>query len=199
MVDRSIGSLGYFLFRWVVHNWSIKGCGTCCPICGKVYINDPLLLIGKSSLCGKRRFPLKKYVTMTICLTSYHVTSFQPFTDILSRDLSLQPFTNRHLPRDLTSAIHRHPITWPHFSHSQVTWPLTLAIQRQLFYHVISHFSNFSYLVTSHFSHSGAGILSRELSLKQFTENHPITWPLTSAIHGQVLSCAYIVISANHD
>ena len=36
-----------------------------CPVCGKVHIKDPFLLIGKSS-----GFPLKKYVTMTICLTS---------------------------------------------------------------------------------------------------------------------------------
>ena len=65
-----ICSLGYFLFQPVVHNWSIKGCGMCCPVCGKVHIKDPLLLIGKSSLCGNSGFHLKKYVTMTICLIS---------------------------------------------------------------------------------------------------------------------------------
>ena len=65
-----ICSLGYFAFQPVVHNWSMKGCGMCCPICGKVRIKDPLLLIGKSSLCGDSGFPLNKYVTMTICLTS---------------------------------------------------------------------------------------------------------------------------------
>ena len=43
---------------------------SCCPVCGKAHIiKDPLLLIGKSSQCGDSGFPLKKYVTMTTCLT----------------------------------------------------------------------------------------------------------------------------------
>ena len=67
---RCIASLGYFLVQLVVHNWSIKSCGMCCPISGKVHIEDPLLLIKKSSLCGNSGFRLKKYVTMTIYLTS---------------------------------------------------------------------------------------------------------------------------------
>ena len=41
-----------------------------CTVCGKVHIKDPLLLIRKSSLCSDSRFPLKKYVTVTICLMS---------------------------------------------------------------------------------------------------------------------------------
>ena len=41
-----------------------------CPLCGKVHIKDPLLLIGKSSLCADSGLPLKKYVTMSIRLTS---------------------------------------------------------------------------------------------------------------------------------
>ena len=36
----------------------------------EVHVKDPLLLIGKSSLCGSRRFPLKTYVPMIICLMS---------------------------------------------------------------------------------------------------------------------------------
>ena len=67
---RYICSLGYFPFQLVVHDWSIKNCRLCFPVCGKVYIKDPLLLIGKSSICGDNGFPLKKYVTMTICLTA---------------------------------------------------------------------------------------------------------------------------------
>ena len=39
-------------------------------VCGKVQINNPLLLIGKSSICGDSGFPLKKNVIMTIYLTS---------------------------------------------------------------------------------------------------------------------------------
>ena len=62
--------LGYFPIQPVVHNWSIKGCGMCSPVCEKVHMKDPLLLIGKSSLYGDSRFHLKKYVTVTICLTS---------------------------------------------------------------------------------------------------------------------------------
>ena len=59
-----------FSFQPVVHNWSIKGFGMCCPGYGKVHIKDRLLLIGKSSLCGDSGFPLKKYVTITTCLMS---------------------------------------------------------------------------------------------------------------------------------
>ena len=66
-----ICSLVYFPFQPVVQNWSNKGCGMCCPVCGKVRIKDLLLLIGKSSLFGNRGFLLKKKdVAMTICLTS---------------------------------------------------------------------------------------------------------------------------------
>ena len=55
----------------MVHHLSNKGCGMCCPVGGKVHIKDPLLPIEKSSLCGYSRFPLlRKYITMTICLTS---------------------------------------------------------------------------------------------------------------------------------
>ena len=65
-----ICSLGYFPFQPVVHKYSIKGCGMCCAVCGKVHTKDALLLIEKRSLCGSSRFPLKKIVTMTISLTS---------------------------------------------------------------------------------------------------------------------------------
>ena len=65
-----ICSLGYFPFQPMVHDWFIEGCGMCCPVCGRAHIKDPLLLIGKSSLCGDSGFHLKKYVTMTICLLS---------------------------------------------------------------------------------------------------------------------------------
>ena len=49
------------MFQPVVHNWSIKGYGMCCSVCGKVHIKDPLLLIGKCNLCGDSVFHLEKY------------------------------------------------------------------------------------------------------------------------------------------
>ena len=48
----------YFLFQPVLHDWCNKGCGMCYPVCGMMHIKEPLLLIGKSSLCGGSRFPL---------------------------------------------------------------------------------------------------------------------------------------------
>ena len=63
-------SLGYFPFQPVVHNWFIKGRGMYCSVYGKVHIKDPLLLIEKSSLCGASGFPSKKFVNVTIWMTS---------------------------------------------------------------------------------------------------------------------------------
>ena len=63
-------SIGYFPSQPAVHNWSIKGCSMCCPVYGKLYIKDPLLHIRKNSPCGDSGFPLRKYVTMTLCLMS---------------------------------------------------------------------------------------------------------------------------------
>ena len=42
----------------VLHDWCNKGRGMCYPVCGMVHIKEPLLLIGKSSLCGGSGFPL---------------------------------------------------------------------------------------------------------------------------------------------
>ena len=61
----------YMVFGCMSHTgWSIKGRGMCYPVCVTVHLRYPLLLIRKSSVCGYSRFPLKKYVTMTICLMS---------------------------------------------------------------------------------------------------------------------------------
>ena len=38
--------------------WCNKGRGMCYPVCGMMHIKEPLLLIGKSSLCSGSRFPL---------------------------------------------------------------------------------------------------------------------------------------------
>ena len=57
----------------VLHDWCNKGRGMCYPVCGMVHIKEPLLLIGKSSLCGgSSRFPLSlSEWSFTICLTPY--------------------------------------------------------------------------------------------------------------------------------
>ena len=39
-------------------SWWSKGCGVSYPVYGIVHIKEPLLLIGKSSLCGSSGFPL---------------------------------------------------------------------------------------------------------------------------------------------
>ena len=45
----------------------------CHPVCGMVHIKEPLLLIGKSSLCGGSGFPLwLSEWSLTICLTPYN-------------------------------------------------------------------------------------------------------------------------------
>ena len=60
-------SCSYFLFQPVLHD---KGSGMCYPVSGIMHIKEPLLLIGKSSLCGSSRFPLSLCeLSFTICLT----------------------------------------------------------------------------------------------------------------------------------
>ena len=57
----------------VLHDWCNKGRGMCYPVCGMVHIKEPLLLIGKSSLCGGSRFPFSQSEwSLTICLTPYN-------------------------------------------------------------------------------------------------------------------------------
>ena len=60
--------LSYFSFQSVFHEWFNKGRGRCNPFCGMAHIKEPLLLIGKSSQCGGRGFPL------TICVVFYHMS-----------------------------------------------------------------------------------------------------------------------------
>ena len=55
------------------HDWCNKGHGMCYPVCGMMHIKEPLLLIGKSSLCGSSRFPLLlSEWSFSICLTPYN-------------------------------------------------------------------------------------------------------------------------------
>ena len=68
-----VDPLSYFSFQPVLHDWCNKGCVMCYPVCGMVYIKEPLLLIGKSSPCGGSRFPLSLFEwSFTICLTPYN-------------------------------------------------------------------------------------------------------------------------------
>ena len=48
--------------------------GMCYPVCGMVPIKEePLMLIGKSSLCGGSRFPFSlSEWSLTICLMPYN-------------------------------------------------------------------------------------------------------------------------------
>ena len=69
MVDPS----SYFSFKPVLHDWCNKGRGMCYLVCGMVHIKEPLLLIGKSSLCGGSKFPLSLFEwSFTICLMPYN-------------------------------------------------------------------------------------------------------------------------------
>ena len=51
-----VNPLSYFSLMPVLHDWYNKGRGMCYPVCGMVHIKEPLLLIGKSSLCGGSGF-----------------------------------------------------------------------------------------------------------------------------------------------
>ena len=76
--DRSfmVDSLGYFSFQPVPHAWCKKGRGMCYPVCGMMYIKEPLLLIETSSLCGGSGFPLSLSERFfTICMTPYNRSS----------------------------------------------------------------------------------------------------------------------------
>ena len=56
------GPIELFLVPVVLHDWCNKGRGMCYPVCGMVHIKEPLLLIGKSSLCGGSGIPLSRYL-----------------------------------------------------------------------------------------------------------------------------------------
>ena len=68
-----VNPLSYFSFQPVLHDWCNKGRGMCCPVCGMVHIKEPLLLIGKSSLCGSSGIPFSlSEWSLTICLMPYN-------------------------------------------------------------------------------------------------------------------------------
>ena len=62
-----------FSFQLVLHDWCNKSRCMCYPDYGMVHIKEPLLLIGKSSLCGGSGFPFSlSEWSLTICLTPYN-------------------------------------------------------------------------------------------------------------------------------
>ena len=73
MGRRIKSSLSYFSFQPVLHDWYKEGRGMCYPVCGMMHIKEPLLLIGKSSLCGGSGFPPSQSEwSFTICMTPYN-------------------------------------------------------------------------------------------------------------------------------
>ena len=47
-----------FSFQPVLHDWCNKGRGMYYPVCGMMHIKEPLLLTGKSNICGGSGFAL---------------------------------------------------------------------------------------------------------------------------------------------
>ena len=69
-----VDPLSYFSFHPVLHDWCYKGRGMCYPVCGMMHIKEPLLLIGKNSLCGSSGFPFSlSEWSLTICLMPFTV------------------------------------------------------------------------------------------------------------------------------
>ena len=67
------GPIEPFLIPASVLDWCNKGYGMCYPVCGMVQIKEPLLLIGKNSLCGVSGFPFSlSEWSLTICPTPYN-------------------------------------------------------------------------------------------------------------------------------
>ena len=72
LILHGVDPLSYFSFQPMVHEWCNKGRGMCYPLCGMVNINEPLLLIGKSNLCGGSGFLSLSEWPFTICPTPYN-------------------------------------------------------------------------------------------------------------------------------
>ena len=65
-----VDPLSYFSFQPVFHDWCNKGRGMCYTVCGMVHIKEPLLLIGKSSICGGSGYPFSlSEWSLTTCLS----------------------------------------------------------------------------------------------------------------------------------
>ena len=71
-----VDSLSYFSFQPVPHDWCNKGCGMCYHVCGLMHINEPLLLIGKSSLCGDIGF-VSRYMSDPLSYIHRHIIVYK--------------------------------------------------------------------------------------------------------------------------
>ena len=73
LILHGVDPLSYFSLQPVLHDWCNKGCGMYYSVCGMMHIKEPLLLIGKSSLCGGSGFllSLSKW-SSTICPMPYN-------------------------------------------------------------------------------------------------------------------------------
>ena len=68
-----VDPLSYFSFQSMLHGQCNKGRGMCYPVCGMMHIKEPLLLIGKSSLCGGSGFPFS-YLSGPLPYVWRHIT-----------------------------------------------------------------------------------------------------------------------------
>ena len=90
MVQWVVGSI---LHGGHIELFLVTGCGMCYPVCGMMHINEPLLLIGKSSLCGGSGFPFSlSEWSLTICLTQYNRKLNVLSASLIKTFLSFLPF-----------------------------------------------------------------------------------------------------------
>ena len=71
------GPIGLFLAPASAHDWCNKGRGMCYPVYGMMHIKEPLLLIGKSSLCVGSGFSI--VTSMYLASKSKLVKDLQQF------------------------------------------------------------------------------------------------------------------------
>ena len=69
-----VDPLSYFLFQQLFHDWCIKGCDMCYPVCGLVHVQDPLLLIRKCSSCTAAAGFFSRYLNGPLLYPRRHIT-----------------------------------------------------------------------------------------------------------------------------
>ena len=74
-IHYGVDPLNYFSFQAALHDRCNKGRGMYYPVCGMMHIKEPLLLIGKSSLCGVSGFPLSlSEWSLPLCLVFFYLS-----------------------------------------------------------------------------------------------------------------------------